>query len=232
MSGDPTNVIGRRIVAFFVDGGAQLLAFALVAWLLHVPLEATLLPAAEVAANPSTELLVASTFPLVYFVVFEVIIQGRLGWTPGKLFCGLRLVKQNGRAAGMLRAAVHAVAVSIAVSFGILGAGLFLALAWTTKGHRHPGDYLAGTYVIDSWSFGHELVLTPRGMRAGGKSVTRSDAKEMMGGDETGADILMARTKPNEPVYAKSRGTYIVWRTKEEAVFELDQDTKQWHPLG
>jgi hypothetical protein len=63
--------------------------------------------------------------PLAYVLVVFVVLQGMVGWTPGKLVTGLRLAQEDGRAAGTTKAFLR-----WAVPDGLIGVvGVIFGLA-------------------------------------------------------------------------------------------------------
>lgn len=90
-------------------------------------------------------------------VVF-VAYQGLLGASLGKLAFGLRIVKADGRRAGIGASAVRTllwVVDAITCAVPLLGG----ILIFTTKGHRRVGDMAAGTYVVPASQVGHPVIL-------------------------------------------------------------------------
>lgn len=76
-----------------------------------------------------------------YFTYFE----GKQGATPGKLLCGLKVVKTDGAACDVTAATVRTVARIIDGLFAYLIAAV---LVWLSGRNQRLGDKLAGTLVI------------------------------------------------------------------------------------
>ena len=90
-------------------------------------------------------------------VVF-IVYQGLLGASIGKLAMGLRIVKADGRPAGIGASALRTllwVVDAITCALPLVG-GILL---FTTKGHRRVGDMAAGTYVVPASQVGHPVIL-------------------------------------------------------------------------
>ncbi|MEO6988220.1 MAG: RDD family protein [Aquihabitans sp.] len=74
-----------------------------------------------------------------------IVLQGLVGGSPGKLMLGLRVVKENGENAGVLRCLVRTILLPIDASCcAIIG----LLTAFNSKRHRRVGDMAASTMVI------------------------------------------------------------------------------------
>jgi uncharacterized RDD family membrane protein YckC len=231
---DPTKSIIRRLVAWVLD--TLLAALVVVAgfWLLPVTF-------VEHAAAPGVSyfepegstlaIVVFALLPLAVWVGNEVVLQGRRGYTVGKFLLSLRTVRFDGRPPGMWRAFVRSLVLS--VGLGLIGCfwGLFALLLVTfTKGHRRLGDLLAATFVIDSFYEGRLISLTSTGAVSGPPSVYASEVSEAVtrpGGDRA---LVEARLRPNDPVFDKSRGTYVVWNAKQDRLLTFDKETKTWEP--
>ena len=104
---------------------------------------------------------------LGYVLVVYVVVQGGLGWTPGKLLAGVRLARDDGRRAGVPGAFVRWLVIDGVI--GLFGVLMGLIDGWwplrllaadaavllvggvvaLVAGGRQPGDRLAGTLVVD-----------------------------------------------------------------------------------
>lgn len=83
-----------------------------------------------------------------------VLIQAFLGGSFGKLMLGLRVVREDGRRAGIGWMALRWVLLFIdSICCFLPGA----VLVFTTKGHRRLGDMAAGTFVVRRESTGQPL---------------------------------------------------------------------------
>ena len=175
---DPTNVIGRRIGAWFID-----LLVYLILVVAAVSLSGTF-EAHNVAVRGQTagdnycsewnrthEGLCSYADGEVTTVEFDrsylggaflvnligyIVIQGVTGGSLGKLAVGLRVVDEQGQKAGIGRSAIRTVlwvVDGIACGFPVLGGVLMVS----TKGHRRVGDMAASTYVVDKKQLGHPV---------------------------------------------------------------------------
>lgn len=90
----------------------------------------------------------AGTFALVSggtSFAMLVLLQGLVGGSPGKLLLGLRVVKDDGSKAGVLRCLVRTILLIVdAACCAIIG----LLTAFNSQRHRRVGDMAAGTMVI------------------------------------------------------------------------------------
>src|SRR5687768_3118858 len=88
-----------------------------------------------------------------------VVLQGLTGWTPGKLITGIRLVGEDGRRAGIGRAALRWL-LWIVDGFPYFLPGLVgFIVGLTTTGHRRIGDMAAKTFVVKRAAVGSPIVL-------------------------------------------------------------------------
>jgi uncharacterized RDD family membrane protein YckC len=220
---DPTNVVGRRVLAYLIDGFASFAVTASILSLLDPQWY-------EVEATGQTSLAPGDTFTLYallfFFWILQVLIlEGLYGWTLGKLAMQIRVVKPDGRAPGPLRALVRYllwIVDGIPYCAPLLGFGLVVA----TSSHRRVGDMVANTYVIDAPYFGRMIIPTPDGPQVGPQSVTaedlgvsRSELRQIIG------------FKPKDPVYDKALDTYVVWNEKQQRLMQFDKAANTWKPV-
>lgn len=233
MGGDPTRVVGQRAVAYLVDSLLVVMVWYAALTVFDVDLSPDPVnPAGWQYEGSSSALALAVSIPVLYVLLTSVVLQGIVGFTPGKMVLGVRLVGWDGRPPGLWRAFVHTLVLNVITSFGCLGVALVGAFVAFTKNHRHPGDMLANTYVVDAWAQGHMIVRTPEGLRSGLPAVRREDVVATLGPEE--ATKILAPSvagRPTDPVFDKERGTYVVWRPKQEQWLEFDQATQQWRIL-
>jgi uncharacterized RDD family membrane protein YckC len=171
---DPTNVLGRRFGAFFIDfvlGSAISIAF------LAATKSASYTGAPDSACDRLRDVRGFSGTCLqfgsrVYTwdsgryllgillgtgVVFlnAVILQGITGASVGKMITGVRVVNAEGNVAGIGRAFIRWILLFVdLLCAGIVGLVTVLA----THPHRRVGDMAAGTYVIGTADVGQPVV--------------------------------------------------------------------------
>ncbi|MDR1158799.1 MAG: RDD family protein [Oscillospiraceae bacterium] len=133
--------LGSRCLALALDMLFQGFAF----WLLFVGFLAT---GSYLSGNGSSlytaaMILAAALLFFVYFIVFEGILHGR---TPGKILCGLRVIRRDGRPLGWAGATVRNLfrLLDFLPSFYAVGVvSMFLSAE-----SRRIGDFVAGTVVV------------------------------------------------------------------------------------
>ncbi len=230
---DPTRVIGRRTFAVFIDG----IISALFLWLVLGYFQVDLYLYTQTARGRLREFnrealpyLLAVEF--FYSVGVGVFLVGALGWTPGRLAMGLRVVKGDGFAPGLARGAVRGILRYVCNLFSCIYWLPAFAMANVTKGHRTPHDMVAGTYVIDRMYWGRQIVEVGDKVVAGGRSMSKADreAFEAQQAVVTGV-VLPKGAKATEPFYDKQRDTYVVFSPKSGSWMQLDKMSGQWHPL-
>ncbi|HEV8298361.1 MAG TPA: RDD family protein, partial [Acidimicrobiales bacterium] len=167
---DPTDVIGRRIGAFFIDYGVAVI-IALVVF--FAAADRVSLPSASSAQNYcdrindasetddfcipfDTDALVYSTgdllfmfgLPLLYLFISDAVLTGITGFSIGKGIVGLRVVRiDDGRLCGFWRSMLRWILWSAdGQPCGVPIVGLIVGLA--SKGHRRVGDLAARTLVV------------------------------------------------------------------------------------
>ena len=171
---DPTNVMGRRIAAWFIDIVIPSIVAIAVGYIVFIG-------AATKISGVSTDYC---TFPprptnsaclqfgsdayigtdddvraaftvggLIYLVgaLNLFVVQGLTGATVGKHMVGLRVVKADGSVAGFGSNALRTLLLIVDQFFCAL-VGLITALA--THPHRRVGDMAAGTFVVAKQSAG------------------------------------------------------------------------------
>ena len=176
---DPTTVLGRRIVAYVVDGLVVLIALAVALALSqhqryqNAPSNACAILRARLApGSPNVTCLNFGGHVLVWkrnaFLVGDgiaagvgllnlVVLQSIAGASIGKLLLGLRVVDEYGRKAGFGRVLVRW--ILLVIDGGIFLIGLITVVV--TNPHRRIGDFAAGTYVVATASAGVPIGLAP-----------------------------------------------------------------------
>ena len=245
---DPTNVVGRRLLARIVDSGLQIIVTG-------IALSISGSGFADVTAVSGTgvvsglgvrPLAVAYAVGLTFSLVNGVVLVAARGYTLGKLAVGLRCVDALGRAPGLGAAVVRAAVMFAFELFGFIGQGLLLISVLATKGHRSVADYFAKTFVIDSSYEGRLIVLGDHGAVAGPQSMTREEAErlgydlEVGSGLERTAGVAIAH-EPEPPAppagvhatpsYDPSIRTHVVFDSGSGQWLKYRSSTREWVPM-
>jgi uncharacterized RDD family membrane protein YckC len=157
-------------------------------------------------------------------VLLHVLLQGLTGWTVGKLVTGIRTVREDGGRPGIGRAFVRWV-------LWLVDGLPFLALvgfitALTTNGHRRVGDMVAKTFVVRASAAGRPVLV-------GG--VTAPPAPPPPG--TAAAPPPPSPAAPAAPVpttapqWDEARGTYIQWDPQASAWMQWDEQARRWDPI-
>ncbi|MEO9223615.1 MAG: RDD family protein [Acidimicrobiales bacterium] len=249
----PTDVVGKRIGAYLLDGlfRAAVIVVFLVFVLHHSDqggeagkrcsdaLQAKSAFCVQIDANNAYYLAKSDAWKMIifsaaWFVAIEVLLQGLVGGTLGKLIVGIRAVKPDGSICGPWRAFLRSLPFAASVlSFTFSTSGGILAIGYvgtalvliefvvllSRKDHRRLGDQLADTAVVDKHAVGHEIPL-------GGA---------LASGWAGGAGPWPGAWGPaNEslPQWDQAREAYIWWDTEQHQWLEHDPATGEWRPIG
>lgn len=188
--GDPTAVMGRRVLAWVADlvlfSAVVLAGFASMSEYTEIPAGVAEADACDlfdqqhpdaadtcIAYDGDIYLLdtgeagVQTLLSFGWFAFF-VVLQGLTGGSPGKLLFGLRVVDEQGRRCGIgksLGRTLMWVVDGAPWIFPLVGA----ITGFTSTGHRRVGDLAAGTYVVASSTVG-----TPVGAAVAGAPVAQA----------------------------------------------------------
>ncbi len=168
LQGDPTAVMGRRIVAYLID---LVIAMVLMGGLFAAVADHATARSAD-AAQRACDIITSSggdscfalgsdvyvttsgesslifLVGLAYGLFFHVLLPGINGFSPGKGVMGLRIVKKDdGTIAGIGANAVRWLLLFVDTFPWVLPL-VGLVTASTSKGHRRVGDMAAGTLVV------------------------------------------------------------------------------------
>jgi uncharacterized RDD family membrane protein YckC len=235
--GDPTRVVGRRILGACLEGILDAMLLVGLAGLLGIDIEQSTVYT-PVPANVDEDAARLAGLALVYvayFLVTKVVTLSLWGWTPGMVFVGVRCVRWDGRPPGLLRSLWR----SGFFTFFQLSCGLFfelpVALAMSfTKAHRALQDLVAGTYVVDNQWFGHMIIVSGDRVSAGPMSIRREEAAKLLAREGI-TEPLGARLPPNaksgNPFMDKQLDTYVVWNARQDRFLAFDKSTGSWEPL-
>ena len=231
---DPTNVAFRRAVAFIIDQIlVSVVAFAAVALSGQ-----SLLVDGPVVNGVQTVEISKSVLPLqwgvsfFYYALTAVFLVASKGWTPGKLFMGIRVVGWDGRPPGLAKAAGRAAMSWFLNIFGCFYWVAGYAVINIAKGHKGLNDMVAGTYVIDATYAGRLIIQVGGKVGAGPKSVDPDVMDEIHAQQEAQTGVHVPHGKAaTEPFYDKARDTYVVFSQKQNGWIKLDKNTGEWGPL-
>ncbi len=279
---DPTSVIGRRILAVLIDALLVLVPAVLFATSQFEYIEEQDLPIRDGQEYCDRYLDEEGGFCFdatdlddrVYFadgadagsnVVYWglnfgllVVLQGFTGWTPGKLVAGIRVVRDDGRPPGFVKALLRWL-LWIVDGFPYFIPGLVgFITGLTTTGHRRVGDMVAKTLVVRKAAAGSPVAvpgLTPAAGAPWGTTAPPppgapggwgTPPPPADGGWAPPADATTpgwasptpppppAATPPPAPVAAEgpqwdeARGTYIQWDPEQRTWMQWDDGSKAW----
>ena len=190
-------------------------------------------------------ILATSGVSLLVYLLNPVLLQGLTGGSVGKLITGLRVLRENGRKAGIGWCALRTLLliVDLGVCF-LIGPILIL----TTKGHRRVGDLAAKTLVVPKTYEGHQLavpgVTVPEsaayvgaGWAAPGSGVPPSTPPP---GASTGGWTAPSTPTPDQPAAAPSgdgphwdeaRQAYLQYDHARGAWLQWDDTAKEWKQI-
>lgn len=237
---DPTNVIVRRVAAWFLDitlssalsfGVAYLLGFRFVTQQVRNASGQTVEVASDITGSPGAWAALA-VVSFLYAIVTQVVLVAQYGWTPGKLALGLRVVGWDGRPPGIGKALARGLVNYVGSIFSCLWYLLAFGVMVNAKGHRQPADMVASTYVIDNFYSGRMIIRTERGVTAGPPSVHREEADEMLRQIGQEQPVPPAGHRATDPFYDKARDTYVVYNQRRSQWLAYDKETDSWDPIA
>lgn len=173
---DPTAVIGRRVVAWFVDLVLYIVYLAVIVVAIaqrrpHRSCHAATGGAAVAQCLRLGDsawvvhggrLLIEFGPALTWFIVVYGLVQGLTGGTPGKLVCGLRVVHPDGRPVGIGASLLRSVLWIVDGFPYVLGPVVGGVAMVSARGHRRVGDQAADTIVVDrGWRGALDLLPPP-----------------------------------------------------------------------
>lgn len=167
---DPTNVMGRRTLAWLID---LILFFGLVGVLFsQLAVQDTFgntcqqlqdgnitnvcmsLNDDAVYLDNASDSTILNLFSLGWFVGVFILLQGFTGGSPGKLICGLRVVDKNGRRCGPIKSMIRSMLWVVDAAPWFIPGLVGFVTGLTSTGHRRVGDMAASTYVVAKSSVG------------------------------------------------------------------------------
>lgn len=149
--------------------------------------------------------------------ILHVLLQGVTGRTIGKFVAGIRVVREDGRPPGVVKALVRWLLwVVDAFPYFLPLVGFIVGL--TTVGHRRVGDMAAKTFVVRSSAAGSPIVVS--GLTAPPSPVGPAGG---WGAPPPGADGAT-----NTPQWDEARGTYLQWDPSQSAWMQWNEGLKTW----
>jgi uncharacterized RDD family membrane protein YckC len=154
-------------------------------------------------------------------LVNNVLLQSATGASLGKLLLGLRVIRNDGRVAGIGWQFLRWV-LMLVDSFCCFLPGA--VLVFSTKGHRRIGDMAASTLVVPKAQVGTApIVPGVTAPAAPGQPVPGSWG----GPPATGGWA----PPPDGPIWDEARDTYIQWDAPRAQWVQWDESTNQWRPI-
>ncbi len=274
---DPTDVVGRRIVAYLIDALVVVIAVFAVA----VPSfqsKAITAPIGSVRCGSSNDTLLRDTdtdsdtrpqlcfedgdevhylpqdavdgfMGTVYGLSFGlqianlVVLQGLTGASIGKLLLGLRVVRPDGRRAGIGWAALRWVLLFVDSICCILPG---IVLVFVVRGHRRLGDLAASTYVVRRAQVGTPVVLpgdAPIGGYGAGGWADPAGGGTWGGGATGGWDAPSSSQgtpwapptggtpSADGPTWDAARNAYIQYDRHRSAWLQWNDAVQEWRPI-
>ena len=166
---DPTHVLGRRVVGYVID----LLLLGLVFSAVFYALATHTTGAVHLTGTNVNVELGNDTYylrgddatgffaiELLIALLYTGVIQGLTGATIGKLVCGIRVMREDGRRPGLWRGLVRwALLIVDAFPYPTMLVGFIVALSNDRR--QRVGDLAAGTYVVRASAAGRPLRAEP-----------------------------------------------------------------------
>ena len=160
---NPTHVMGRRVVAFIIDGVLLTAVFAGLFLVLanHTDQALSLTGTnVHVTVNSDTYYLKGSDATSFYVIelliglLYGGVIQGLTGRTIGKLICGIRVMREDGSRPGIGRGVLRWVLFIVDDFPYIIPMLTGFIVALTNDRRQRVGDLAAGTFVVRTGTAG------------------------------------------------------------------------------
>ena len=152
----PTQVVGRRVVAYLIDWLiiAAIIAISWYALTKNVSPGRCIGGGVEIngkcrgfVASESSHRTLWIIISAAAAILIFIVMQGLTGKTPGKAILGIRVIKADGEPPGIWRAIVREI-LWIIDGLPFLNI-VALVTALTTQNNQRVGDMAAGTFVVD-----------------------------------------------------------------------------------
>jgi len=262
----PTAVLFRRYLAHILDFFFHLGTVAVPFWLLATrstvdvasgePYADTFPQGADRAIRiddrlfvfDRNELLLIAAVSAAVTLLFLVVIQGRFGWTVGKLLTGLRAVNADGERTGIIRAFLRTLFLPVdalpSTPFVPLVGGL---IALFTDTNRRLGDLVAGTYVVRRSAWGSDPTSEGGIDTTGWEALddepppvtTLAEGEALRVGDaaEPAAETVTTPTGEGkapayQPQWDPARQAYLQWHPGKQQWLQFDDASGEWRPIG
>ena len=279
---DPTSVFGRRILAVLVDILLIWIPIIAIASADFEYIEADTLAAQGATGEEFCDVLTergdvcadltetegveaayysegwSTTTNVVFWLLpfaLLVVLQAFTGWTPGKLISGIRVVQEDGRPPGFVKALLRWL-LWIVDGFPWFLPGLVgFITGLTTVGHRRVGDMAAKTFVVRKEAAGAPVAVP--GLTAAPSAPTPWGAPTPPAWGQPAADPAASGWAPppdpgapgwaspapaappvpsaapapvakEGPQWDAARGTYIQWDPDARAWMQWDDVGKAW----
>jgi len=269
----PTAVLLRRYIGNLLDVAFHAATVAVPFWLLATrstvdvpsgePFADTFAQGADRAIRiddrlfvfDRNELIIIAVVAAAVTILFQVVIQGRLGWTVGKLLTAIRTVNRQGERPGMIRAFFRTLLLPIDALPSQLIPLVGGLVALFTNTNRRIGDLVAGTYVVrrsavgtDPVGGGDDLDTTgwePVGDQAPITTLAEGEALRVGGAAEPAAtetftapagattdEATGAKAPAYQPQWDPARQAYLQWHPGKQQWLQFDEPSGEWRPIG
>ncbi len=236
---DPTDVMDKRVGAFFIDLAIVLAAFLVPFIALGESVEVAGLDAdpeikfegGQVGVFSGDNVFVFDTWEFWLIVllgfgtgiVIHWIVAGVKGVTPGKLAVGIVVVDEQGQIPGVPKAIIRNLlyVVDAAPYFVPYLVGLVVAL--TQKGHRRVGDMAAKTYVVDRTWAGYPVPVAKAA--AYGEAYDTPAAAQPPVSQQPVSQQSAAQWDPQ-------RNAWVQWDATQQVWMQWSDDEQRWGPLS
>ena len=270
-AGKPTAVLGRRYVAHVIDLIVHAAVVAVPFFLLSDRATVALQPGQNefdaFRLSPDyalrlnddriwllsrDDLIIMGAVSAAFVLLVTVIIQGRFGWTIGKLLTGLRTVKADGTRPGILRALGRTILLPIDAIPSWLIPIVGSVSALVSPDNRRLGDLVGGTYVVGRRSMGEDPTgeadldtsawepaePAPVTTLAAGEAVRVGDAAVAPEPDlsepepEDDAPATEGKAPAYQPQWDPTRQAYLQWDPRKQTWLQFDDASGEWRPIG